>query len=151
MPQSLASVHVHIVFGTKHRRPFLSDDETRTQMHAYIASILKAYDSPPVIVGGPDDHVHILCLLSRNHSISKVIAEIKRNSTKWIKTKGADYKEFSWQNGYGVFSVGKSMVDKTIKYIKNQKEHHAEVDFKGEMIGFLKKHGVAYDEKYLWD
>ncbi len=151
MSQSLASVHVHIVFGTKGRRPFFSNDEIRREMHAYIASILKSYDTAPVIIGGADDHVHILCLLSRNHPLSKIVAEVKRNSAKWIKTKGAAYRDFSWQSGYGAFSVSRSNVGAVIKYIEGQKEHHKKFDFMKEMIGLLKKHGIEHDERYLFD
>jgi REP element-mobilizing transposase RayT len=118
-------------------------------MCAYIAATLKAYDSKPVIVGGAKDHVYILCLMSKIHPLSKIVAEVKRDSSKWMKTKGVRYREFSWQGGYGAFSVSKSNVDSVIKYIRDQKEHHKKYDFMGEMVGLLKKHGIEYDERYL--
>ena len=83
--------------------------------------------------------------------MSKIVGEVKRNSSKWIKTKGAGYREFSWQGGYGAFSVSKSSVDSVIIYINSQKEHHRKYDFMEEMIGLMKKHGIEYDERYLWD
>lgn len=151
MTQSLASVHVHIIFGTKGRKSFFSNEDLRSQLHSYIASILKAYDTAPVIIGGVQDHVHILCLLSKNHPLSKIVGEVKRNSSKWIKTMGAEYRDFSWQAGYGAFSVSRSKVNTVIKYIKGQKEHHKRFDFRKELIELLEKHGIEYDERRLLD
>jgi putative transposase len=110
MPQSLAQVHIHVIFSTKNRMPFLVAAEFRREMHAYLVSVMKAYESPAQIVGGTADHVHILCALSRSATIAKVIGEVKRNSSKWIKTKGGDLELFQWQNGYGAFSVSFSKI-----------------------------------------
>ena len=96
MPQSLAQVHIHVIFSTKKRVPFLIDAEIRKEMCAYLASIMKAYESPAQIVGGTADHVHILCALSRTTTIAKAIGEAKRNSSKWIKTKGGNLELFEW-------------------------------------------------------
>ena len=151
MPQSLTCVYVHIVFSTKNRVPFLQNDDVRKQMHAYLASLLKIYESHAIIVGGAEDHAHILCSLSKNHPLSKIIGEVKRNSSKWIKKKGTEYLEFQWQNGYGAFSVSSSNLESVRKYIVDQKHHHKKYTFKEELIRLLKKHGVRYDEKYLWE
>jgi putative transposase len=101
-----------------------------------------------VIVGGTGDHVHILCNLSRTQTVAKVIGEAKRNSSKWAKTKGPD---FSWQNGYGAFSVSRSQVDQVREYIAKQEEHHQEMTFQDELRTLLKKQGIAFDERYVWD
>src|SRR5262245_49545251 len=110
MPQSLAKVVLHIVFSTKHRTPWLRHRGIRRQQYAYMASVLKDLESPALIINGFEDHVHILCLLSRNHPIKKVVEEAKTSTSKWIKTKGPTYQDFHWQAGYGVFSVSESKI-----------------------------------------
>ncbi|MBK9216814.1 MAG: IS200/IS605 family transposase [Chloracidobacterium sp.] len=151
MPQSLAHLFIHIVFSTKHRQPLISE-KIEPELYAYVAKIL--YDechSPAVIIGGDKDHLHILLALSRIWSIAKVIELIKKRSSKWIKTKGKEFAPFQWQTGYGAFSVSKSSVPAVKKYIENQKEHHQKKTFEDEFIGFLEKHGIGYDERYVWD
>ncbi len=120
-------------------------------MHAYLASILKKYESHPIIVGGAEDHVHILCSLSKNHPFVKIIGETKRNSSKWIKTKDEKYSEFQWQNGYGAFSVSFDKIERVRNYINNQENHHQKTTFQDEFRNFLKKQGIKFDERYLWD
>lgn len=151
MPQSLAKVLVHIVFSTKHRYPFLADRNIRNEMHAYLGGTCKQLDCPVLIVGGVADHIHILCSLSRNYSIAKVVGEMKRSSSKWIKTKGAALGKFSWQNGYGAFSVSQSQVNSVRKYIASQEQHHKKRTFQDEYRDFLKKYEIEYDERYVWD
>ena len=151
MPHSLAKILVHIVFSTKYRYPFLSDKEIRNQMHAYLGGTINNLGCNVIIIGGPADHVHIFCRLSRNYSIAKIVQEIKRESSKWIKTKSFALTKFAWQNGYGVFSVGKSETERLKTYISNQEEHHQKKDFKYEYRVFLKSYEIDYDEKYVWD
>jgi putative transposase len=151
MPQSLAKVLVLIVFSTKNRSPFLSDKNVREEMHAYLGGTCNDLDCPVMTVGGVADHVHILCALSRNLSIAKVVGDIKRGSSKWIKTKGRMLTKFAWQNGYGVFSVGKSEVDRVRQYIKGQEDHHKKKTFQDEYRAFLNEYEVNFDERYLWD
>ena len=151
MPQSLAKVLVHIVFSTKNRSPFLSDKNVREEMHAYLGGTCNNLDCPVLTVGGVADHVHILCALSRNLSIAKVVGDMKRGSSKWIKTKGRMLTKFAWQNGYGVFSVGQSEVERVRQYIVGQEDHHRKKTFQDEYRSFLKEYGVNYDERYIWD
>jgi REP element-mobilizing transposase RayT len=151
MPQSLSHLFVHIIFSTKYRQPFITDS-IEGELYAYIAKIL--YDecySPAVIIGGDKDHIHILLALSRVWSIAKIVELIKKRSSKWMKTKGRDLSGFQWQTGYGCFSVSKSSVPAVKRYIENQKEHHRKQTFKDEFIQFLDKHGLEYDERYVWD
>ena len=151
MPQSLAHLFVHIIFSTKHRQPFINE-RIEPELYAYIAKIL--YDecySPAVIIGGDKDHVHILIALSRIWSIAKIVELIKKRSSKWIKTKGKEFAAFQWQTGYGCFSVSKSSVPSVRRYIANQKEHHQKQTYKDEFLLFLEKHGIEYDERYVWD
>ena len=151
MPQSLAKVLVHIVFSTKNRYPFLADKNIRSEMHAYLGGTCNELECPVLTVGGVADHVHILCALSRNLSIAKVVGDIKRGSSKWIKTKGRMLTKFSWQNGYAVFSVGESDVERVRQYILGQEDHHRKKTFQDEYRAFLKEYAVAYDESYVWD
>ena len=151
MPQSLAKVLVHIVFSTKNRSPFLSDKNVREEMHAYLGGTCNNLDCPVLTVGGVADHVHILCALSRNLPIAKVVGDMKRGSSKWIKTKGRMLTKFAWQIGYGVFSVGQSEVERVRQYIVGQEDHHRKKTFQDEYRSFLKEYGVNYDERYIWD
>ena len=121
MTQSLSEIFIHIVFSTKNRDPLLNKD-IRCELYSYISQILKSLDSPSIAIGGVEDHFHILCRLSKNFTISKIVKDIKKNSSKWIKTKGI--LDFYWQNGYSVFSVSSSILNKISKYILNQEKHH---------------------------
>lgn len=151
MPQSLAKVLVHIVFSTKQRYPFLSDKSIRDEMHAYLGGTCNALERPVLSVGGVADHVHILCVLSRNVTIAKLVGDVKRGSSKWIKTKGRMLTKFAWQNGYGVFSVAQSEVERVREYIAGQEQHHRMKTFQDEYRSFLKEYVVDYDERYVWD
>ena len=151
MPQSLAKVLMHIVFSTKSRYPFFVDKNLREEMHAYLGGTCNNLDCPVLTVGGVADHVHILCALSRNLSIAKLVGEIKRGSSKWVKTNGRILTKFAWQNGYGAFSVSQSDVERARKYIATQEEHHRKKTFQDEYRAFLKEYEVEYDERYVWD
>jgi len=150
MPQSLALIYVHLTYSTAGRRKWL-DAPLRTELFAYKAAILNEYDSPAVIVGGVDDHVHLLFSLSRNFAIKRVIQEVKVSSSKWMKTRGGEYSDFAWQSGYAALSVSASNVDRVRGYIENQEAHHQRMSFQEELIVLLNKHQMEYDERYLWD
>ena len=150
MPQSLSKVYVHITFGTKNRENTI-DDSIQERLFDYIGGTCKGMDCKPVKIGGHYDHIHILCLLSRTVAQTQLLENIKKESSKWIKTIGDKYINFYWQNGYGIFSVNPSEIDIITEYINNQKEHHKKKTFKDEYLAFLKKYDVEYDEKYLWD
>lgn len=150
MPQSLVKNCLHLIFSTKHRVHLL-DEEIQPEMFRYIGGILKQLDCVPAQVGGYNNHIHALFLLNKNLSLVKVVEEAKSHSSRWVKTKGEAYRNFYWQNGYGAFSVNPSEIDKVIAYIMNQKEHHRKVSFEDECRAFLKKYGVEYDERYVWD
>jgi REP element-mobilizing transposase RayT len=151
MPQSLAKVILHTVFSTKGRAAYLSPEPIRVELYSYLATVLKSLDSPAVVIGGMADHVHVLHLLSRTHAIAEVVEEIKTASSKWIKTKGEQFRDFHWQNGYGVFSVSESKLSDVRAYIGNQAEHHQKMSFQDEFRELCRRHGVAMDEKYVWD
>ncbi len=150
MPQSLAQIYLHIVFSTKQRYPFIEPNIER-QLHAYMADTIKRAGGHSHLINGTSDHVHLLSSLPRTMTVAKYIEDIKRNSSRWIKNKSVEYKKFSWQNGYGVFSVSRSRLESVRRYIAGQKEHHQTVTFKDEFLAFLEKYGVQYDPQYLWD
>lgn len=149
MAQSLSKVYVHITFSTKDRQNLI-DDNIRESLFQYIGGVCKGLECNPVKVGGYTDHVHILCLLSRKISQMDLLEEIKKQSSKWIKTQGDTYLNFYWQDGYGIFSVNPTQVNVVVEYIKNQEEHHKTVSFQDELRAFLKKYKVEYDERYIW-
>ncbi len=121
------------------------------KLYRYMAAVCVDYQCYPKAIGGIEDHMHLLFLLSKNIAIKKIVSEIKSSSSKWIKTQGEIYGDFYWQVGYGAFSVSQSVVPTVIRYIDNQEAHHKKQTFKKEYIGLLKKHKLEYDEKYLWD
>lgn len=150
MAQSLASILIHIIFSTKNRQRLIHP-EIAQELHSYMAGISRAHESQIHEIGGIEDHVHLLVSLPRTLTLSKLIENIKKGSSKWIKTKGNVYSDFAWQNGYGAFSIGRSAYENLRKYIQNQRDHHKKVSFEDEFRGFLKKYHIDYDEKYIWD
>jgi REP element-mobilizing transposase RayT len=150
MGQSLVKNYIHIVFSTKHREPLIYAP-VEEELHAYLGGICNRLQCTVLKVGGYTDHIHILCKLSQKIALMKLMEELKSHSSKWIKTKGDGYENFYWQDGYGAFSVRPSEVDRVIKYIANQHEHHNKKNFQDEYRGILKKYKVEYDERYVWD
>jgi putative transposase len=151
MPQSLDRLYAHIVFSTKDRFPFLNTPDIRNEMHAYLCGVLKTLDSHPIFAGGVSDHVHILGRISKNWAIAKIVGEIKRVSSIWIKCKGGMLTKFHWQNGYGAFSIGRSEIDRVRTYIEQQEAHHATRTFQEEYRAFLQEYEIEFDERYVWD
>ena len=150
MPQSLSSILIHLVFSTKHREPFITPS-IETELHPYLATIFRALKSPSLCIDGTADHVHILFSLARGITIADLLEEIKTESSKWIKTKGPESRNFHWQKGCGAFSIGQSNVETLKGYIRGQKQHHRRVTFQDEYRKFLKSYGIDYDERYVWD
>lgn len=141
---------MHIVFSTKHRQPLIRQP-IEAELHSYLGGICNNLGCQSIKLGGYTDHIHILCLLSKKIALMNLVEKIKSHSSKWIKTKGDDYRNFYWQNGYGAFSVNPSETDRVIEYIANQHEHHRKKTFQDEYRAFLKKYKVEYDEQYVWD
>jgi putative transposase len=150
MGQSLNKIYVHLVFSTKHRQPLIVDS-IKEELFGYLGGICKNLECNPIQVGGYKDHVHILCLLSKKIALVDLIEKVKSNSSKWIKTKGIEFENFYWQNGYGAFSVNPTELDVVKNYIIHQVEHHKKKTFKEEFLAFLKKYNVEFEEKYVWD
>jgi len=151
MPQSLAKILVHTVFSTKDRRPFLRDQALREELHRYLGGILTNLDCQPIIVGGVEDHVHMLLALARTCTAAEMVKEVKRGSSLWIKTRNVDLHGFAWQNGYGIFSIGFSQIESVRNYIARQEEHHGKISFQDEFRQLLKRYEIEFDERYVWD
>src|SRR5512135_1426512 len=133
MSQSLSKLYIHMVFHAKHSSPMIRKDD-KNDLYAYMGAIIKDNDSIPIIINGMENHVHILCIMSKNISLAKLMEEIKRHSSRWIKTMNTIYHNFSWQGGYAGFSVSQSLHDETKSYILNQEEHHKRISFNEELI-----------------
>ncbi len=150
MAQTLVSLYVHIIFSTKHRAELIAP-EIENDLFAYSGGIANNNNSKLLAAGGTTNHIHLLVSMSKKIALSEFIGDIKRDSSKWIKTKGEAYRNFHWQDGYGAFSVGYTQIDDVKRYIANQKTHHAKVSFENEFRYFLKKYNVEYDERYIWN
>lgn len=150
MPQSLARVKIHLVFSTKQRVPWITD-AVRDSMHRYMAVVLDDLGCPAVLINSVEDHVHVLFELARTVALSKAVESVKAPSSKWIKTQGPEFAAFAWQAGYGAFAVSESNVLAVRDYIADQREHHRRLSFQDEYRAFLERHGVSFDERYVWD
>ena len=151
MSQSLVQIYLHLVFSTKLRQGFLKDMTLRQGMHAYLAGICNQSKCPALIVGGVEDHVHILCRLAKMLCVADFIRELKRDSSKWIKCKDSTMKDFKWQEGYGAFSISASHVKTLETYIAQQEEHHHAEPYQDEMRRLCREYEITLDERYVWD
>jgi putative transposase len=150
MPQSFSQIFVHIIFSTKNRMPMI-DKEIQPRVFSYIATIARNDDCSSVLVGGIEDHVHILVNLSKKRVPVDIVAKIKKESSKFIKTLGNTYSDFYWQNGYGMFSVSPASCQDVRRYVETQSAHHKKMSFQEEFLAYLKKYEIEYDERYIWD
>ena len=148
---AFAFIYIHLVFSTKERRPFLRDKTIREKLHAELGGISKTLECPPLLIGGVEDHVHLLRRFGRTITQAEWVKEIKRVSNAWLKEESPDFAVFEWQGGYSDFSVSKSNLAHVQKYIANQEEHHKKMSFQDELRALLKKHEIEFDERYLWD
>lgn len=150
MPQSLARLYIHLVFSTKYRHPFLTD-AIRDSLHAYMATVMDQSGCQALLINSIEDHIHILFQLSRTVAVSQIVEKVKTASSRWIKTQGEEWSDFAWQAGYGAFTVSASNVHGVRHYVENQREYHRLQSFQNEYRAFLDKHGLVYDERYIWD
>lgn len=150
MAQTLVKLYVHIIFSTKNRADFILA-EIEEELFSYIGGISNHNKSKLLAANGTANHIHLLISMSKNIELSELVGDIKRDTSKWIKTKGSAFNRFQWQDGYGAFSVGYTQIEDVKKYIANQKGHHAKVSFEDEFRYFLNKYDVEYDERYVWD
>jgi len=148
MAQTLTRLLVHVVFSTKERRNLILP-AIESNLHAYMGGICRNQESPALAIGGTENHVHLLISLSKNIALSDLILTLKKDTSRWIKTKGNAFADFNWQDGYGAFSIGESQVPAVTDYILDQKERHKTITFEDELIGLAERYGVNYDPRYL--
>lgn len=139
----------HFVFSTSERVPFLSDG-VRSDVHAYIGGILRELKAIPIAIGGTADHVHLLTRLPADLTLADCTRAVKANSSRWIEERWPERRAFAWQGGYGAFSVSESNRGAVIRYIQDQQRHHQRISFQDEFLALLKRHGVEFDERYIW-
>ncbi|MCP9493002.1 MAG: IS200/IS605 family transposase [Pyrinomonadaceae bacterium MAG19_C2-C3] len=150
MAHTYTNLLTHIIFSTKQRQQFINDD-IKPRLHSYIGGIVRELDGIAYNVGGIADHVHILVSLKPVLAMSDAVRTIKTNSSRWLKQQNATLSIFEWQSGYGAFSVSQSNMKSVVKYIAAQEEHHRTRTFQEEYLMFLKRHGIDYDERYVFD
>ena len=149
MAQSLCKIYLHVIFHIKTTSPPIADEHLE-RVHSYIGQLVNDAGCQVIRVGGIGDHVHVVCLLSRDETVSHLVEEMKRNSSRWIKTLSPQYEHFAWQGGYAAYSVSQSVVDKTISYVNNQREHHKKISFHDEYLQFLRLYNIDYNERYVF-
>jgi putative transposase len=150
MPQSLVKNYIHIIYSTKNREPLISED-IEGELHKYLAEICRNHECHPIKIGGYNDHVHIVCSLSRKIALMDLIEHLKTSSSKWLKTKRRRLENFYWQGGYYTVSVNPDHMENLLEYVENQREHHGRGTFKQEVETLLAKNNIEYDERYVWD
>jgi REP element-mobilizing transposase RayT len=148
MPDSYTNLLYHIVFSTKDRRPLITPDY-EVRLHDYIGGTIRGLGGISLELNGTEDHVHVLAKLRPDRALSDVLRDLKANATGWMHDVFPVLKDFSWQRGYGAFTVSQSNIKELRNYISRQKEHHAKVTFRDEFIQFLKNNGVEYDERFI--
>ena len=149
MAQSLSKIYLHVIFHVKYTSPTIKEEHWE-RVHNYIGGLVDTTVCHVLCVGGVENHVHVLLMFSRTETVAYVVEEMKRNSSRWIKTISPQYEDFAWQGGYGVFSVSQSQIHKVVRYIEKQKEHHRKHSFQEEYLEFLRLHDIEYDEKYVF-
>ncbi|MBP5724126.1 MAG: transposase [Bacteroidales bacterium] len=149
MAQSLAQVYSHLVFHTKYNSVTIREEDLPA-LFAYVDGIIVNKKSMVIQIGGVPNHIHILCTLPRTVSMADFVEDIKKSSSKWIKTLNPYYSQFAWQGGYGIFSVSASAVEKVKRYVMNQKEHHRKKTFREEYEAFLQAYNIVYNPEFVF-
>jgi putative transposase len=150
MPQSLAKIYVHLAFSTRGRARVLHE-AVRDDLHRYAATVLANMGCHALAINSTDDHMHLLVELARTVSVSAAVEEVKKSSSRWLKTQPGVEAGFAWQGGYGAFSVSAWNVPAVREYVARQREHHHTRSFQEDVRALLERHGVEYNERYLWD
>ena len=150
MPGTFSQLYIQVVFAVKGRNNLIQNS-WKSDLHKYIAGIIKGKGQKPIIVNGMSDHIHVFIGLRPAMALSDLVRDIKNNSSKFINDRGLVQGKFAWQEGYGAFSYSHSQIEAVYNYIFNQEKHHKRKTFKEEYLDFLKKFDVEYDEKYLFE
>ncbi len=149
MAHTVTNLLTHLVFSTRGRAPLIADI-IRDDLQAYLGGILRELRAMPIAIGGTTDHVHVLTRLPADLAVADCLRILKTNSSRWVKKKWPERRSFGWQGGYGAFSVSESSRSKVIRYIQEQARHHRKISFQDEFLAMLRKHGVEFDERYIW-
>jgi REP-associated tyrosine transposase len=150
MPSTFTNLNYHLIFGTRYRRPLITE-QWESDLYNYIAGIINNHDGVALEINGMPDHIHILCGLKPTMCVADTIRLVKSNSSKWVNERDTGKRRFEWQVGYAAFSVSYSNRSAVRQYIRDQKEHHAKRSFGDEYIEFLKRHGISFEPKYLFE
>jgi putative transposase len=150
MPQSHVQVYLHIIFSTKHRKPWIVPG-TRPKLAAYFGGIFRECKSPLLSAGIVDDHVHLLCMQHKGITVINLVEQIKTGTSKWMKGQVPAGKAFYWQSGYAAFSVSASRIEAVTKYLAKQEAHHKRITFQDELRKFFQEYKIQFDERYVWD
>ncbi len=150
MAHSFANLLTHVIFSTKDRQPLI-DDKLKPRLMAYLGGIVHELGGVALLINGPADHVHALVKLPHTFAVADAMRVIKTNSSRWVHETWPARRAFAWQAGYGAFSVSQSHVEAVRSYIAGQEEHHRRVTFQDEFLEFLRRHGIEYDERYIWE
>jgi putative transposase len=148
MSQSFTNLLYHIIFSTKERRPLITS-AYEPRLYEYIGGIIKGTGGISLAINGAEDHVHVLAKLRPDRAISDVLRDLKSNATGWMHDVFPEVRDFSWQRGYGAFTVSQSNVEEVRRYLQRQKKHHQTVSSRDEFIRCLKANGIEYDQRYL--
>ena len=150
MPSTYSNLLFHIIFSTR-QRELLITPGWREELYLYIAGILRGQNSLPLEIGGMPDHLHLVIRMRPDVSVAEIVRLVKANSSKWANERPDGIGRFAWQRGYGAFTVSASQLDAVRQHVRSQEEHHRTRTFQEEFVEFLERHGIEYDERYLWD
>jgi putative transposase len=148
MAETFTNLIYHIIFSTKNRQPLITEAH-QSRLFDYIGGTIRELGGIALAINGTEDHVHLLAKLRPDRALSDVLRDLKANASGWMHDVFPDMKDFSWQRGYGAFTVSRSNVEKVQDYIARQKEHHQKKSFRDEFIEFLEVNDIEYNEKYL--
>ena len=146
MPSTHTGLHYHLIFATKNREPIISED-WQSRLHEYLGGTVRGLEGVPQGIGGVADHVHLLVALKPTHCLADFMRDLKKASSAWVAA--SLQKHFQWQEGYAAFTVSPSARTAVQEYIADQEEHHRHHSFREELVKFLQKSGLEYDERYL--
>ncbi len=147
MPRTYTNLLFHIVFSTKERFPFITN-EYRRRLYEYIGGTIRGLGGICIEIGGVADHIHMIVRLRPNYDVSKFLQDLKPSVTRWARDN--IHPKFEWQDGFGAFTIGESQVPGVRRYIQNQEEHHRKKLFDEEFKDLLEQAGIEFDERFLW-
>lgn len=150
MAHTFSDLLSHVIFSTKGRAASIND-ELRPRLHSYMGGIIRELGGTAIAVGGTADHIHILLRVPPSVSMADAMRVVKTNASRWIHETSPNQRLFAWQTGYGAFSVSESNRQAVIDYIASQEEHHRKTSFQEEYLAFLRRHGIEYDERFVFD